>query len=1116
MSFSHNIASFLIILISLLTSHTSRALEFAPNSVLGSGKWIKIQIGETGIYEIPYDALRQMGFQNPEKVGVYGKGGSPVPSSFTDGSNRLYHDDLRPVGVLHQNDRIYFYGVSVEKIELETSSLQFERKGKNIYTDKGIYFLSENDTPLQIDVEAAPSGQVKIYSLGYDFVYYEKDLHQNTTGTGQLFWGESLLENAMGLKWHHHLPLLNNSGKVRLECKVYAADKSKGTLKYGVEEAISGNKTFTVRHPSPASGTKENPEFIPMTNPISSLSVPGKDATVFMQVSNGDGNFINLDYWILSYSKQIPDFTLTESSQERLSIPISGTRPGMIQGKDNDSVVVFDVTDPESVSALYSRRENNLINYYFKTEGEYRDFIFADLSRPQLSISGYEEVDNSDIHSLAAEGADFIIITTPRYMDFSNQLADLHRIHNGMKVIVANSEEVYNEFSGGMPDPMAYRALAKMAYDSNPGRLKNMLLVGKFFGDFRRTADNPGSKDFLIAFQDNRVSMTTDASNVMDYYGMLDDYTYNSLQNNKVEVGIGILPFHNTQDADRYLQKVEKYLNDTDKALYINEMMSMGGAGDSHTHDGQAIQLSEELDRLAPQKMVNVQLPFDAYGEKGSKDAITTELEYGKLISTFTGHGNMIGLDAAYDIFKSGDIGRLKNDKTGFMLIFACDMSETDFARKGFGEQIVTSTRNGMLGSVIATRTVWSGQNFELAKLLNTSFFTDLSDNIMEGGNLRKYYRQSSPTLGEVYAQAKSQSNYLNSLTYILIGDPALSVPVPLRRISVDLPHSVAPATPFHISGTILGRDSIHLQENSPVETNALAKDEGFNGKIVVKIMTPESKIVSGDFLTNCGVTLDMKAPTGRIIEFQTTVENGEFELDAILPKEVSIYNGKDLQVYVSAYDFDRDLGAAGYSIFNANIADLSEEDTTPPSISCQTDAATSDLMIHLSDDHAISKQGVRAYVGNVLIPILSRDGAASESGKTLDLIVPMSNFKDGKYTVKIEAADIAGNSNVREEMITVAHRRAAIFLHTDRKVAEEEIVFTQSCDHPLSSPLLTITDPTGTTVASIPMNDREFTLNISDLKGAGKNSGLFKAKLEGFGNGGIPLCSDWVSFVIR
>ena len=79
---------------------------YATSSKLASGKWVKITIPEDGMYEITYDELRQMGFNNPGQVKVYGTGGHRI-SEVLDGSAP---DDLKRVPILRASNKICFYG----------------------------------------------------------------------------------------------------------------------------------------------------------------------------------------------------------------------------------------------------------------------------------------------------------------------------------------------------------------------------------------------------------------------------------------------------------------------------------------------------------------------------------------------------------------------------------------------------------------------------------------------------------------------------------------------------------------------------------------------------------------------------------------------------------------------------------------------------------------------------------------------------------------------------------------------------------------------------------------------------------------------------------------------
>ena len=141
-----------------LAAREMTSADFRRNSVLASDRWVKIGVEESGVYEISYETLRAMGFENPEKVGLYGRGGRMLSTEFMTPSDMVINqDDLDPVGVFHKNGKLYFYGAGVEEINFINNSLYkttggyFNRKSRNIYSSRGYYFLTDSGEPLLME-----------------------------------------------------------------------------------------------------------------------------------------------------------------------------------------------------------------------------------------------------------------------------------------------------------------------------------------------------------------------------------------------------------------------------------------------------------------------------------------------------------------------------------------------------------------------------------------------------------------------------------------------------------------------------------------------------------------------------------------------------------------------------------------------------------------------------------------------------------------------------------------------------------------------------------------------------------------------------------------------------
>ncbi|MEG2947684.1 MAG: hypothetical protein RR837_13230, partial [Bacteroidales bacterium] len=111
---------------------------FAASSVLAEGRWVRISIPETGIYQITDAELRKMGFTDPSKVGVFGFGGEILDEAFS----KPHIDDLPEIAIYRDEakKRILFYGRGVTKWEY-SKGLATHRN--NPYAREASYFLHQ-------------------------------------------------------------------------------------------------------------------------------------------------------------------------------------------------------------------------------------------------------------------------------------------------------------------------------------------------------------------------------------------------------------------------------------------------------------------------------------------------------------------------------------------------------------------------------------------------------------------------------------------------------------------------------------------------------------------------------------------------------------------------------------------------------------------------------------------------------------------------------------------------------------------------------------------------------------------------------------------------------------
>ena len=124
----------------------SQAGSYADHSVLASGRWAKISVATSGIYQLTEDVVRKAGFSNINKVKIYGYGGNLQPETLTK-DYLLATDDLQEVAQCVVGGRRLFYG----KGPVSWSSNAATTRTRNPYSDYGYYFLTEgDDEPLTV------------------------------------------------------------------------------------------------------------------------------------------------------------------------------------------------------------------------------------------------------------------------------------------------------------------------------------------------------------------------------------------------------------------------------------------------------------------------------------------------------------------------------------------------------------------------------------------------------------------------------------------------------------------------------------------------------------------------------------------------------------------------------------------------------------------------------------------------------------------------------------------------------------------------------------------------------------------------------------------------------
>jgi len=232
------------------TQHT-----YATNSVLKSGKFVKIAVTNTGVYRLTYEDLNAMGI-SPANVRIFGYGGEVLNQDFSkpmidDLPELAIHMENGSDGVFNSGDYILFYAKGIQKWSYDCVREMFIHT-INSYSTKGYYFVT-SDAGAGRKIETAAVGVPEGASIVpveefTDYMVHENEL-KNVTESGKEFYGEFFnIAKSLNLAFNFPNILQTNSTKIRLDVAASAGAITTFTLD------LDGAQTKTLSVPKRTDG----------------------------------------------------------------------------------------------------------------------------------------------------------------------------------------------------------------------------------------------------------------------------------------------------------------------------------------------------------------------------------------------------------------------------------------------------------------------------------------------------------------------------------------------------------------------------------------------------------------------------------------------------------------------------------------------------------------------------------------------------------------------------------------------------------------------------------------------------------------------------------------------
>ena len=1001
----------LLFVFGLLTSAWADSSRYASESVLNSGKWVKIQVAEDGIYKLTAADLKKMGFSNLDKVAVYGYGGWPLDEDFST----TYIDDVPEVAVWRSADYLLFYGKGPRKWEYSTSDKSFIHTN-NPYSNYGYYFVTEKETAGRTMEKAASAAGATLQVTTFDdYVLHEEEL-VSVNSSGRELYGESFT-STLSRDFTISVPgITNDEGKATLSF----ISRGNGTITMNVDEnaLISGS----VSVPS-----DEYEVARELYRERAWMADKGETVKVNIGYSTTGHKNVHLNYFRLQMKRQLKvydNYTFFRSLSAR-----GNASRFVIQGADA-STLVFDVTDGVNPQQMETSLNGTELSFSIPASASLREFVVVKPSQIKAPVT-VGEVANQNLHALPQQ--DMIIIAQPNFTTQAERLAEAHRTKDNLTVRVVTPESIYNEFSSGTPDATAYRRFMKMFYDrktSEADAPKYLLLFGDGSFDNRKLTSAWKSVDMsnmLLTYQTEN-SLSSQSYVIDDYFGFLDDAdNKKSLQNKKLCLGIGRFPIRTVEQATQMVDKVISYMENRNTGSWKNNLCFM--ADDGSNTDGFMTEHMEFADQLAgyvesehPEFLVN-KLYYDAYKKDMTagtypdvRSGLQKLLKDGLLLFNYTGHGGTTALSDE-KVLTQTDINQFTYTHLPVWVTATCDFTRFDDLNTSAGEDVFLNKSSGGIALFTTVRVAYSRPNFPI------------NDNVIR--NLFERNNGRRRTLGEVMQATKNTLSSVYKLGFCLIGDPAVKMAYPEFGMKVTT-----------VNGQSVDGNSISFKALEKITVEGEVLD--VSGQLVTDFTGIVNPTVKDSKVTVTCLKNSNKddSPAFTFTDYPNTifigndsVRNGKFSFTFTVPKDISYSN---LQGKMNLYAVDTESGNEAQGNFDNFIvggtSDTAETDTIGPEIRALylNDTTFVDggqvnttpyFVAELWDKSGVNITG--SSVGHDMMLVIDESTVLSynlnsyyellpgEEGTGI-VKFPIPALEPGKHTAEFWVWDILNNSTVR------------------------------------------------------------------------------------------------------
>jgi hypothetical protein len=1018
---------------------------YAPSSVLATGRWYQLATRAPGIYRIDVALLNSLGVSGglpSATLRLYGNGGAMLPES--NAVNRP--DDLQEIpleildggdGIFNGSDQAFFYAPGPDEWVPDPVNRRFLHR-KNLYSDRSFFFLTVGGNGQRVPavpLQSGPSLTVTTYSARY---FHENDT-VNFLSSGKEWFGEEFsalpgrsLSRSMAIPFADRIP------GAAVDIRLDAAARSVGApCRWDVRIGAQPGGTLPLN--GVGSGTYDL--FAQQGQQLFSAVPPSGSLTLDLTFAPGGVNAQGWLNWFEAFTRcsltipaggQRAFRDWASVGQGRVAFELEGAASG---------IRVWEITDPLRPRSLQG--DLNAGRFRFINEADRLREYIAFQPSSALPAEPLGSLPNQDLH--AATPADLLIITHPSLRSEADRLARLHRQRDGLSVTVVTTQQVFNEFSSGSPDPVAMRDFVKMYYDrfsASGNGPEHLLLFGDASFDYKdRLRDNTS----LVPCYQSTASLDPLSTYVSDdFFGFLDDQEdiNSGSVTNLLDIGIGRIPARTAAEAAQAVTKIERYYDPASLGPWRNQLCFVADDEDGNLHLQDAELLTATAATRIPNNTIQ-KIYLDAYRQESGPgggsypqavQASNNALSNGTLIWNYSGHGGPRRL-AEETVLDAGMAADWNNGTRLPLFITAtCDFAPYDDPlTASIGEDILLRSASGAIALMTTTRPVFAFSN----RVMNDNYLRAA----LERGPDGRY-----PSLGGALQHSKnvtyqSLGDIVNNRKFTLLGDPALTLAFPKWNVRATRINGL----PAGAVDTLRATEMAEIEgEVTDIQGNLLPD---FNGTVYPSVYDkPRTLRTLGNDPGSPPVSYETQ--DNLLFRGPSTVLNGRFRFRFRVPRDINyrVGNGK-----LSFYADNGSIDAAG-SFTGLLIGGAGSEgaaDREGPRLQAYlnddrfvTGGITNEtpwLLVKLSDSSGINTTGTG--IGHDIVATLDRDNrqffilndyfqAERDSYQRGTVRFRLPRLEPGPHQLHIKAWDVLNNSGDVQLDFTVASDGALELSH--------------------------------------------------------------------------------------